>query len=212
MKTSENFILTIALITMLVSAVSLGFTYYSVNNFKDNLFSGYATFETNATINITVASNVVINFTTNNINFGTGSVNAGTIQAYLDSGNGLATNSSGWSSAKQALVLENIGTANVSISIRTYKNATTFIGGTNPSYAFNITNNNPGSCTNITGFNLNQYYEVNATTLSAGGSPLCTNLPANDATDSINISIRLIVPYDSLNGTLGDFMTAIATG
>ena len=213
---SENTILIVAVVAMLVSAFSLGFTYFSISNAKSGLLTGYATSTSNATINITVASNIAINFTTNNINFGSGSLSPGTVYSVLDTAAGTVVNGT-WTPISTKLVLENIGTANVSLNIMTGKNATYFINGTTPLYQYNVTNSEATSCSNLTGngstmssgFVLSTLNNVNTT---SPGMLVCDKFGYADTADVIKIDFRLGIPYDSLNGSLGDVITATATG
>ena len=217
---SGNSLLTVAIIAMLVSAVSLGFTYFTISNVKSGVLTGYATANANATINITIASNIAINFTTNNINFGSGSLNPGTVYAVLDTAAGTVVNGT-WTPTSTKLVLENIGTANVTLNLMTNKNASSLINGTNSYYQYNVTiSDSAAACVNMTGggagtvmtsgFTLGSaWYNVNN---SALGTIVCDKFGFLDAADAIKIDFRLGIPYDSNNGTLGDIVTATATG
>ena len=195
---SENFMLTVAIITMLISALSLGFTYFSVNSFKQNILTGY-TITTNGTIYINITSQESFNLSTATINWGVGRVNASDVQAFLDTSQNSVVNGT-WTPVSSGFVLENTGNVNLSISIKSGKVASTFIGGTNPVYQMNVTSNEASSCINVTGYNLSFYVDVNNT----GGWSVCSNLSYIDTADTIKVDVRLIVPYNSITGNLSD--------
>jgi len=193
---SEKAILTIAAVVMLVAAISLGFTYYSISSFKDSLFTGYVT--ANGTIYINITSAAAINLTTSIINFSSGRVSAGSTYAVLSTSAGTVVNGS-WANVTQGFIVENIGNVNVTISLKTGKTNQTFINGTGPLYQLNVTNSESGSCINVTGFALSQWYNANIT-----GFNVCSNLSYLDSADTIRIDVKLGVPYDapSSNGAM----------
>ena len=210
---SEDFMIYLAIVVTFISAASLGFSYYSISSFES--VTGFVVTNTSiATVNITVSPSVVINFTVNNINWGSGSLSAGTTQAQLESnGTGLNAVINGtWSQPNNPyLVLQNIGTENVTLQLMASKNATQFINGTSPGYQYSVINNGAGSCSAANGFPLGQWYDVNTTypgngVCNVSGFGFATNL------NMVNISIRLVIPVNSLNGSLGDTITATATG
>jgi hypothetical protein len=191
---SEKAILSIAAVVMLVAAISLGFTYYSISSFKDSLFTGYVT--ANGTIYINITSAAAINLTTDVINFSSGRVSAGSTYAVLSTSSGTVVNGS-WANVTQGFVVENIGNVNVTISLKNGKTNQTFIGGTGPLYQLNVTNNEAGACVNVTA--LSQWYNANIS-----GVSICSNLSYLDSADTIRIDVRLGIPYDapSSNGAM----------
>jgi hypothetical protein len=197
---SENLLLTLAIVAFVLSAAGLGYNYYSVH-------SGLTGFVTSTgTANLTVLSQAAINFTINNINWGTGIVVAGANNATLSTTGANNTNGN-WTNVTQGFIIKNIGNVNLSVSIATAKTAITFLGGTNPQYQFNVTNNQTGSCANASGFNLGQWYNTNITGV---GTYVCSNLSYNQSLSTIRVDLKLIVPSDSLTGVLSDTMTATA--
>ncbi len=195
----------LATVTLVISLISVGIIYFSAGN-SVNFFSGRVTGEANLTIEA-VAS---INFTRNSLNWQSGRVNNGFTVAYLDTAAGTVKNGN-WTAVTSGLKIENLGNVNVSLNFSVTKTAATFIGGTGPSFKWNVTNDEVGSCVNLsggTGNNLSHlgiYYDPN--TSSANWCPLFQFI---DSKDVMNISINLTIPSDSITGTLGDVITASA--
>jgi len=190
-----------------ISLFSFGIFYLSARTFFSTI-SGYATSVGEA--NLTVESAVIINFTTAQINWGSGRVNSGSPSAGLNTfelnnvtnGNWTLQNAGG-------LRLQNLGNVNVTLNLSGTKTAAQLIGGTGPSYSWNISNLESGSCLNSTGgtdfLALNNFYNVNTTT-----ALFCGMFGFADAADTIRIDFNLTVPSDSFTGSLGDTITAVA--
>jgi len=203
---TDNALLTIAVIAVLISGIGVGFTYYTVTGFQAWL-TGLVT--DTATANVTISTTEAINFTTDNIDWGTGYIFSGYINATLRTDN-IDNVGGNWTNISQGFVLENIGNINVSLNISTDKSAAQFIGGTaggGPVYQYNVTNVEAGSCTNSTGFDLGTYYDVNYT---SPGPSVCDVFEYLDGKDSIRIDIKVVIPNDAA-GTKGSIMTATAT-
>jgi len=201
---SDNFLLTIAIIAVAVSLFGLGFTYFTLDNFRENWLTGYVT---QGTVNISVSSIASINFSTANINWGSGSVTIGQTSATLDTSSNSVTNGN-WTQVGNGFVIENIGNANVSIELATGEDAAGFIGGTSPSYQYNVSNVEADSCT-AADVTLATFYDVNKTV--GVGTRVCNPLNFIDASDTIRIDLKLVVPYNSKTGVLSDTMTATAS-
>jgi hypothetical protein len=201
---SDNLLLAIAVIAVAVSIIGAGVTYNSVSVIQ-NMLTGYAT--STGTINLTVASTASINFTTNNINWGSGQVTVGQTSATLNTAGGATNVTNGnWTGNTAGFVVENIGNVNVSFNLATGKNATTLLGGTSPSYQYNVTNVDPGSCINSTGFILGTFYDVN---VSSTGTAVCDKLRSADTNDTVRIDVKLVIPSDTnqAGNAVGDTFT-----
>lgn len=187
---TNNALLIIAAVVLIVAALSLGFTYYSISSFKDSLFTGYVT--QNGTIYLNITSTASINMTTNVINWSNGSLNQGAVYAVLSTSDNSVTNGT-WQQVGSGFRVENNGNVNVSLSIKSGKTNASFIGGTGPMYMWNISNVDPSSCTNTSGVNLAvEFTDVNNT-----GKTICDVFEFVDARDTIEIDIKLGVPYDA---------------
>jgi hypothetical protein len=204
---SENLLLTLAIAALVVSAVGAGFTYYSIYSTDSHGFAGFVT--STGTANLTVLSQAAINFTINSINWGPGKLDTGAPNATLVT-TGVNNTGGNWTNITQGFIITNIGNVNVSVYLLAGKNAMGFVGGTNPLYQYNVTNNQTGSCVSASGFNLGQWYDVNTTTLGTSGTYVCSNFSYFQADSTIRVDLKLVIPSDSLTGALSDTMTATA--
>jgi hypothetical protein len=204
---NDRLVIVLSFFMALIAIAGADFSYTSVNNIRSALTS-HAT--DTATTNLTVGTNAAISFGSNDfIDFGNGSVANGSVGGVLSS-TGLTTNTTGFLTVTKGFVLENIGNTNVSLNIMTAKSAAQFIGGTSPTYQYNITNKEANSCaTPHSGFSLGTYYNTNTT---SPGTFVCDNFQSIDSSDTLRIDIKLYVPSDSYTGALTDIMTATATG
>lgn len=196
-----------AIFVFIISIFSVGIFYLSAKTLFSTI-SGYATSTGEA--NLTVESAVIINFTTSQINWGSGRVNSGQSYATLNTfptnnvtnGNWTLQNSGG-------LRIENIGNVNVTLNLSGTKTAAQMIGGTSPTYRWNVSMPELGSCTNATGgsaaLQLNTFNVVNTST-----ALYCPYFQFLDSMDVIRIDFNLTIPSDSFTGALGDTITAIA--
>lgn len=201
---SENFLLTIALIAVVISAFGLGFTYTTLENFRENWLTGFVT--STGTVNVSVSTSAAINFTTNLINWGSGTVSNNSLVAVLDTSSGTVVNGT-WTEVTNGFVIENTGNVNVSLNIKTSNSADSFIGGTSPTYKFNVSNVEESSC--VAGsITLGAWNDVNTTD---PGTLVCNPLEFMDNKDSVRVDIQLAIPYDSIKDTLTSTMTATAT-
>lgn len=180
-----------SIIVILLSLVYLGFK-----------FTGNAISTDTAVVNVTISSTTAINFTTDFLNLGTGAVNTGTPSATVDSDGGSVGGT--WAPTPSNFTLENIGNTNVSLTLSMGKTAAQYIGGTNPAYQFKFANNEAGSCVNATATGV-------WTATSTSNISLCSNFLVTDASDTINIGVKVTIPSDSLTGTQTDTFTATAT-
>jgi len=154
-------------------------------------------------VNLTVSSKVQINFTTNNISFGFGSITSGNNATIDTLGNVINGN---WTPVFQGFEIENSGNVNVSLQLKTDKNASQFLGGASPGFRYNVTNIEAGSCNST--INLSQWYDVNIT---GDGTMICDLFEYNNNRDSIRVDVRLIIPSDSSTGILQSTFTATGT-
>ena len=214
----DNLFLVLSAILAVAAILFVGFTIFSPRTLSNLGITGFITTnQTTGVVNVTVQSTLLINFTVSNIVWGTGRVDTGANNATLDTsrnstykvinGNWSWLNIPGIGNRTEGFIIENIGNVNATIWIATSKNSTQFIGGNNPAYQFNVTNNKSNSCTNASGFNLGAYYDVNTTGI---GTQVCSLLEPNDLRDTIRVDILLRIPSGSLTGELTDTITATA--
>lgn len=187
-----------------IIAVCIAFLNVIITLNKVKTITGFAT----GTANLSVESLVSINFSENVIDFGSGLVDIGALNATLQSDSG-STSNGNWSFSADNLTLENIGNINCTIALQAGAAASSFIGGLaagGPNYKWNISDIETSSCAQ-NGTPLGNYTEVN----SSQSSEVCSPLKFVDSNDTMRIDIRLVVPYDSKKGALGDTITATGT-
>lgn len=184
--------------------ISLGISIFFVLFLLTFTITGRAS--NSAYLNITLDPAVLINFTTDLVDFGEGQVTPGNFNATINSLGECVGGT--WTPSNQGFLLENMGNINVTVDLKSEKNADTFLGGTSPEYKFNVTNIEAGSCVNGTGFLLSQWVDVNTT---YPGTRICSNFMFLDSNDSLRIDIQIVVPSDSLKGLQTDTFTATAT-
>jgi hypothetical protein len=198
-------ILLVVVIIAAVAALSVFIVSYS----RYEKITGYAT--SSGTVNITVESNIGINFTISNITWGSGRVTEGREFAYLDTAmrNATAVSGGNWTANSNGLMVENIGNTNLTLDLATWKNATVLLGGVSvtPVYQYNVTNNLTSSCTGgAATFTAGTWYDVNSSGNASivTGTRICGNFTPYNSSNTIRIDIRLTVPRDAKVGTLGD--------
>ena len=203
----KNIVLGLALFALAISAIGLGFNYY-----VEKGITGLTTYNDTGKVNLTVSTNLMIEFQSayELIAWGNGYVNitGGSDFAILDTATNEVSNGTWVNTTAKGFVVENIGNVNCSLYIRMGKNNVTFIGGSRPSYKYNVSNNETGSCTNSTDFLLSAWNEVNTT--ADYGTKICDKFPFEDTRDQIKIDIQLVIPSDSRTGLLEDIITATA--
>ena len=198
---SDNLLLTFAVIAVIASIFSAGIAYNSLSSFR-NLITGFATDTDTAYVNVTVSSNVDINFTQRYIDFGEGTVNVGGSAVLTSLGS--TSGGTGFTPQTKGFDLENIGNRNGSLYIKTDKNADTFIGTTGGEFQYNITNNETGSCTSGA-FTLGAWTDVNTTN---PGTKVCTSFAYGPDYDTVRIDVRLSLREDTPPSAKGAIFTA----
>ena len=197
---SENLLLVILVIAVIVSAFGVIVSFNSL--VSKNLWTGMAL--QSGTLNVSVESGLVINFTTDNINWGSGKVNVGATNATLDTSAGENNVTNGnWTGNANGFVIENIGNTNISLNLSTGKTAYTLLGGSSSLYQFDVTNVESNTCTSAGSFTLGAWNNA-ATTQTA----VCSSFNYNASSDSIRIDVKLVIPSDSYKGALSDTITA----
>ena len=175
---------------------------------------------TRGSVNLTILSSVNINFTQDRVNFGSGYVTLDSVACYLETSkanSGCTSFTDG--AGVRPLLLENQGNANVRLNLSNLNYSQSFIGGTNPGYAWNW--NDPendatqNTCTQAAPTNIGA--EDTFTNISVVGeklnvsSMLCSMFNATDSNDLLNISFKLLVPSNAIAETgKADTWTATA--
>jgi hypothetical protein len=213
-KKGDNVLLLFAALAVLLSIISGFLTFFSVNNFTNNVVG----LVTTGSINLSVETGASFNFTTSTLDWGSGRVDAGKNSASLTSYNSPAgKNVSGgnWTLLTAGgLRIQNTGNVNVTLNISAGKTAAQFIGGTGPVYRWNLTAVEAGACLNTTGgstsdggpkMNLSEYNDA-----TTSNWIFCEVFQYVSGSNEVRIDINLTVPSDSITGELSDTITASA--
>jgi hypothetical protein len=194
------------LILSIIAAIILGTNaYISTITINGPLeITGYGT---SGYINVSVSRSVSVNFTSGTINWGAGSITASQNNATLETSTPSVARGNWSESGISGFIIENIGAANVSLTLSTTKNASTLLGGSDSHrrYQWNISSNEEGSCNPQTLSN-STWVNVNTT-----GYTFCNQLGYIDTQDAVRIDILMTIPYDGNTGVLADTVTATVT-
>jgi len=147
-------------------------------------------------INVTIERAALVNFTIDNIDWGSGYVYANASSASLDTLGNVANGT--WDVVGSGFVIENIGNVNLTLNFSSLKNASTFLGGTNPSYKYIISNVEDDACVPPPDFNLDNFYEFPT---SGTKIFICDKFQPGK---NIKFDIGLTIPYNSKVGNLTD--------
>lgn len=190
-----DFLVVIAIIVVCIALAGLVVTVKKVGN-----MTGAATDTATATFDIESAAS--IQFVVNSIAWGNGAVDEGPTFAIIDS-EGTVTDGN-WSAVSTALLLQNDGNTNVSVSLTASNVASALIGGDSPSYKLKLSENEADSCAGTN--SLSSYTEVTGSSQSA-----CDNFGFTSSYDALDIDVRLVIPEDALPGSRSSTITATAT-
>jgi len=207
---TNNLLLIVAIIAVVVSIVGAGITYNYLASFRNRL-TGFAT-ETGIA-NLTVEENTAVNFTNDTVNWGSGMVSGGQDAAQFDTSNQSAENmtNGNWTGNHYGLNIENIGNRNVTLEIKSEYNDSTFIGGSSgggPVFKIKINDSvEQRSCiyniSNSTWFNPNQ---------SGDGELICDYFDYTDGNDELRIDFYVVIPSDAFTGERTNTITATFVG
>ena len=191
-----SFLNVVALLAIVVSVGGLISTYSSlVDLAHSDSITGHAT--SSGVVNVTVSTSVSANLTIDNVFWGAGIVDDGALNATIDTEGNIARGN--WSGLSEGLVIKNDGNVALTLEISSNKNASEFLGGTNASYQYKVTNVDSGACT-PSAITLGVYHDINSTPVE-----VCDPFEVNE---SVNIDFRLVIPSNSDAGVLTSTITA----
>jgi hypothetical protein len=209
----------LAVAVLLLSIIGFGVTVNKIGEFKKT-FTGYAS-SGSGYVNLTILSSISINVSNYSINWGGGYVNNPLYSnatlftnATYSAGNVTGGNWSG--TGVQGFTIDNIGNVVASVNISSGKNAADMFASrssTNQAYKWNATIAKTNSCPNITA---TWHNNVWADVAKSGTAPYrpCTHFNFTSGSNTLNLDVYLIVPYDAANiGWITDTITitAVAT-
>ena len=200
---------TLAMFLVAAIVISLAGTIISLNKLgtiTGNPATGYASLNTTATAQLTVNTTSDIRFLISTVNWGSGSVNVTIGWCNMTT---LGANSAGcqsFSTVSQGLTLVNDGNNNVSVTLYSNLSAASFLGGTNPKFQYNVSNNQSNSCPG--GAVPAAFTDVNTT---IPGTQICALLDFNPTKDSLLIGVQVNFSYDAPQGAKSALFYAIGT-
>ena len=193
---NDTKIIVLAVIAAILAFIALLTVFYSIAVYT-SVLTGYTSAVGEA--NLTISSDAAINLTTKNVLWGEGRVSSGRTYAALNT-YGLVSGGN-WTAVSTGMLLENIGNTNVSILLQSSKaTAAAFMGGTNPVFQWNVSNNETSSCINGS-YNISSFYNVNASLT------VCSIMEFIDARDTIKIDFNITVPEDAPPGAKNAIIT-----
>ncbi len=197
---------TMALLLVAAMFVSLGGTMVTLNSIGSGI-TGYAPSDA-GTANITIASDISIEFTTAQIDFGSGFTNdsgAGMEHCTFDTnGTDPAGDCVNFNSGLAPFVIENIGNQDAALALQFDDNAAGFIGGTTPGFEYFVQNGEAGSCTGTIA-------PTSFTTIDTSSNSACTVFEFEEANDELNVHINVSIPQDAPTATNTVTLTATAS-
>ncbi|MFH1787747.1 MAG: hypothetical protein ABH811_03080 [archaeon] len=198
MKTTEMLII-VAIVAVALASINLMITINKVGDFKTLV--GFAT--DTGVANLTIQSDVNINFTRDNLSWGTGYVTTGQTECEMTS-QGLM-NCTNFATLTDGLTLENIGNAEVTLNLTSSKNVEDFLGGNASVFQWNVTINGTesGAC-GYRPINISSWTNV---TTTSGGIRACDNFSFRNSHDEIQVELRLVLS-SAYTGTKGVTITA----
>ncbi|NJL44478.1 MAG: hypothetical protein HC945_04170 [Nitrosarchaeum sp.] len=171
--------------------------------------SGFATSNQTGNVSLTINGSISCTFGTYNIvDFGAGYVQSGQ-QCVLTSNGSTGAGCVGLVSPSENLILENDGNVNVTVSVYSSDDASTFLPG-DASAQFQIAgiNNETGSCANLA---QTAFTDVN---IAPPGDTLCSSRGfkfSPETADSLAIAVRLNFSQDVQTGAHQATLTAVCS-
>jgi len=205
---------TLAALLTIAILISLGGTLFMMQQPGMVTITGAVTETDTGSVSATIESVTAINLTNGTIDWGTGRVANGYSMCTLDSFDGSTTGCTNFSAQYEGFIIENIGNQNVSLNVTSTQGGYGFIGGSNATYLWKITNGTEqGSCLNRTGENSpdfevfmdGEYYSI-----MSGTNEACPWFLAEDGSDQLELNIQLGIPADAGAGALSDTITFTA--
>lgn len=199
----DNFLVLVASLAVIFSVAGTYVTYNSLSEYKGFL-TGFVVEQ--GQVNVTVESLASIEIYSAGgtpgskvINWGTGRVTPGAGNFAILATNGTvsgADSGASWTPVNGGFLIRNIGNTNVSLQLHADSVAAGFIGGTSPSFQYNLSNIEAGSCATWSAGVEKVYKEF-----TSSATPVCTKFRFEEANDELRMDILLRIPSDSLTGT-----------
>lgn len=202
----------LSLLLLVAIVVSVSGTMLTFSKLSETGITGRATDDTTGITNFSINSTLSIRFNNNLIPFGQGYVNDSIGSCVMGTNNSNPSAANGCvgfntTVADANLTIENDGNIPANVSINFTGDASSFIGGTSPSFMYMVRNAEASSCTTA---NATSMREVAGTDTNTTMTRVCTNFDADDGSDLFDIAIWLRVPEDASTGAHSVTITALA--
>lgn len=207
---SNNSLMIVAVFAVALSFIGAFMAYNSFSNYN-GMLTGFA-IEEEGVVNVTISSLSSIEIYSAGgtpdskvIDWGTGRVAPGPGNFAILSTNGTVTGADGsapWSAVNGGFLVRNIGNTKVSLSIHATPTAADFIGGSSPSFQYNLSNLEASSCSSWETGIENVYTEFGSTP-----SSVCTSYGFAEDADELTLDILLKIPSDSKTGQRSSVVT-----
>jgi hypothetical protein len=221
MDLSNKALALVLIIATTISLVGIVMTVSRLDDVGSVYVSGRATTDTGTT-NFTINSTISVAFIQNNVDFGTGIVNgSGSHNCTLNTTGPAMLNGGvnptggpdciGFNASVQPLRIQNQGTSNVTLNITFSQIASTFVGGTSPSFSYRSSWND--SLSSCGGNGLNANVSVNEVAAANTNISVCNATRFNWVTGSrtLNLDLGIKIPQDAPSGTRLVTITAYAS-
>lgn len=210
-----NVLMVIAVIAVVISGVNV------LNTISLQSATGRAA-DTSGDVNLTIESQIHINFTTNVINWSTGYVGTLTDRTYLTS-DGIMYNNMSFKNVSKGLVLESLSNQNISVNVTFLRNSVDFLDGgiarSPPSQFFwkvnQVYSDDPagylagesGTCGPTAGGLYPTSWTIVTTTPLIG---VCPNMGWQSSADELEIDLAVNISNVAPPGVKNNLLTAIA--
>ncbi len=206
---------TLAFVLVVAIVISLGGTIISLNKLNQLGATGMLSDSDTGGANFTLTSDIIITFSPANISFGSGSIDGFDAETQYCN---ITTNATyGWNHTGDCLGsltnttpfgIRNDGNQKVSLTLNSSKNATQFIGGTDPVFKWMLYNNETGSCSGTLEDD-DTWTVVNAGDVAA--KEVCDVFEYETAKNTIAVDIMVAIPENADPGVHSVVLTAVGT-
>ena len=190
----------------LVTVFAIAFAAFNLIITLDKVgkLTGYAAAES-GTANLTILSDINLNFTLNMINWSSGNVLSPNTWAYLNS-EGVMTNNQSFSNVTNGLRLESLSSTDIAVNLSSTLSAFNFLDGGQArvpasSFQWKMSNFEPTSCEGT--LFPSSYQEV-----STSPTTICTDFNFEPTTDVLEIDLAVNISWLAPSGIKGAVITA----
>jgi hypothetical protein len=209
---------TLALVLVVTVVLTVFGTMYNINKLSSlhvstlpEVPAGFAGLTDSANVTLVISKTVSIRFENSSCNWGSGQVLGSCVMETNGTGWINSTTCSGFSTVGSCILLENNGSARVSVKLNFSSNETLFgtVSSTGSLFQYNITNNESGSCGTWVAQATSPWADLgNFTQVEP---VICDNLYITDTSDSLLINFKVGFNESITSGNKLLNITAIAS-